>query len=249
MEKSKAIVVGATSGMGREVAIKLAKSDYRVGIIGRRGHLLTDLQEMHPESFISQQLDISNPEATKVLSKLTDKLGGLNLLILAAGYGKPYSQLKHDVTLKIVNTNVVGFTHVVDWCLDFFLKQGFGHLVSIGSIAGTRGCGVDPAYCAAKSFQSNYLEGMQHLINGNGSKVHISIALPGFVEKRDTDVESRFWIDSRKRATNQILKGIEKKKPVIYISRRWALVAGVLTFIPRGIYARLISGYSNNNHG
>ncbi|MCF8379575.1 MAG: SDR family NAD(P)-dependent oxidoreductase [Bacteroidales bacterium] len=239
----KAIVIGATSGMGKELAIKLSNNGYKVGIVGRRGMLLQKMLDSNPNAFVAQTLDISDKETPYVLENLVRSLGGLDLLVITAGFGEPYERLNNHITQKIININVLGFTNVVDWGLNFFLNQGNGHFVSFSSVAGIRGNGIDPAYCASNSFQMNYLEGLRMSIHQTGLPVHVTDIRPGFVEKSTTGVETRFWVTSLEKATNQIYTAILREKRIVYVSPRWRVIAFLLKFIPTTLYVKLLSRY------
>ena len=85
----KAIVVGASSGIGHQLASLLAANGYRVGITGRRDQLLLNLQATNPEQFIVSVFDVTNIATVPLqLKQLTDELGGLDLLVLSSGTGK-----------------------------------------------------------------------------------------------------------------------------------------------------------------
>ena len=239
----KAIVVGATSGMGKELAQLLAKNNYRVGIIGRRENILNEMVASQPESFIARAYDISKAETSAVLKDLTDELGGLDLMVVTAGFGEPYQRLNNNITRKIININIIGFTYITDWVLDFFLKQGHGHLVSFSSIAGMRGFGVDPAYSASNAFQMNYLEALRQNIYQSGVPIHITDVRPGFVEKSTSGVKTRFWITPLEKATRQIYSAIQRKRKIVYISKRWIILAFLLSIIPTTLFLKLISPY------
>ncbi|MCB2222502.1 MAG: SDR family NAD(P)-dependent oxidoreductase [Bacteroidetes bacterium] len=243
-----AIVVGATSGMGQSLAMKLAQEGYRVGIVGRRTERLNEMVRSNPEAFIPLTLDISREDAIRSLNTLVRDLGGLDLLVMAAAYGFPYNALDHDVTVDIISTNVRGFTMVVDWGLKLFLEQGSGQLVSFSSIAGMRGSGVDPAYCAAKAFQMNYLEGVRQVVDQHQKSIYITEIRPGFVEKNDSHVETRFWIDPLDKATQRIYQGIHENRKVVYLSKRWAFIAFLLSLVPKLWLEKLMQGYMQPDH-
>jgi NADP-dependent 3-hydroxy acid dehydrogenase YdfG len=243
-----AMVIGATSGMGRSLAMKLAREGYRVGIVGRRTERLNQMVRSNPDAFVPLTLDISREDALKSLNTLVRELGGLDMLVMAAAYGFPYNALDHEVTHDIVKTNVLGFSLVIDWGLNLFLEQGYGQLVSFSSIAGMRGSGVDPAYCAAKAFQMNYLEGVRQAVDLHNTRIIITEIRPGFVEKSESHVETRFWIDPLDKATQRIYQGICDHRKVVYLSKRWALIAFLLSLVPKLWLEKLMQGYMQPDH-
>src|SRR6202012_2487659 len=136
----RAIVVGASSGIGHQLAVLLAQNNYKVGITGRRDQLLLNLQATNPEQFIVSVFDATDiANVPDHLKKLTDELGGLDLLVLSSGTGKINPALDPGIEQDINQLNVAAFTAITDWTYNYFQKQSFGHLVAISSIAGIRG--------------------------------------------------------------------------------------------------------------
>ena len=158
----KAIIIGATSGIGKQLALLLADTNYVVGITGRRKKLLEELELQRPENFIISDLDITDTSiVTEKLENLVATLGKLDLLVLSSGTGDINENLDFNIEKKTLDVNVIGFTEVVDWAINYFHKQQRGHLVAITSVAGIRGGRHAPAYNASKAFQINYLEGIR----------------------------------------------------------------------------------------
>jgi len=225
----KAIVIGASSGIGREIAIRLAAEGYLVGITGRRQELLTELSTKNPMVFVPQQMDITNLEDTvNQLNELVCKLGGLDLLVLSSGTGDINEMLNFEVEKRTIDTNVSGFTNIVDWAYKFFKNQHSGHLVAITSIAGLRGNASAPAYNATKAFQINYLEGLQQKANKQKIPIIITDIRPGFVDTDMAKGDGKFWVSTVEKASEQIVKAIHRKKKVVYVTKRWAIIALIL---------------------
>src|SRR2546423_13201170 len=112
----KAIVVGASSGIGYQLAVLLAQNGYKVGITGRRDQLLLNLQATNPQQFIVSIFDVTDITAVpQQLKQLTDELGGLDLLVLSSGTGKINPELDTKTEQDINALNVAGFTAVADW--------------------------------------------------------------------------------------------------------------------------------------
>ena len=134
----KAIVVGATSGIGKELAKLLVQNNYKVGITGRRENLLNELKNSNPEKYISKTIDVTKIEQiSQNLEKLIEELGGLDLLILSSGTGDLNPNLDFEIEKRTIETNVLGFTCIADWTFKYFEKQKFGHFVRIYSIVFT----------------------------------------------------------------------------------------------------------------
>jgi short-subunit dehydrogenase len=236
----KAIVIGASSGIGRALALKLAGDGYVVGITGRRKELLESLKLENPSVFISATLDVTDVDTlSEKLMALVEELGGLDLLIISAGTGDLNNQLSFDIENRTIETNIKGFTCIADWGFNFFQQQQTGHLVGISSIGGLRGSGAAPAYNATKAYQINYLEGLRQRANKYRSGITITDVRPGFVDTAMAKGEGKFWVASVEKAARQIYQAIQQKRSVVYITRRWRLIAILLKLIPASVYKRL----------
>jgi len=137
--RKKAIVIGATSGIGRELATLLAENNYQVGITGRRTELLESLKKEKPDSFLWRAFDVTDTKATiEHLEALIAELGGLDLLVISSGIGDVNQNLDFEIEKQAINLNVVGFTAICDWSFKYFEEQKHGHITAITSIAGLR---------------------------------------------------------------------------------------------------------------
>ncbi|TWI94359.1 short-subunit dehydrogenase [Mucilaginibacter frigoritolerans] len=236
----KAIIVGATSGIGRQLAIILEENNYQVGITGRRAELLEELKALKPGCFIASAFDVTNIQQVPFkLKELADQLGGLDLLFMSSGTGKINPTLKPDIERYTNEVNVAGFTAVADWGFNFFQRQAFGHFAAITSIAGTRGSRQAPAYFASKAYQINYLEGLSQKAKKLKYPIYITDIRPGFVDTAMAAGENMFWMATVEKASKQIFDAIQNKKGVVYITKRWRLVAFILRFLPRFLYKRM----------
>jgi len=236
---TKAIIIGATSGIGKELARLLVNNNYTVGITGRRIKLLQNLKKESPNKYSIKSFDIKDTKnISKHLGELVKELGGLDLLIISAGTGDINDNLNFNVEKRTIDTNVSGFTAVADWSFNFFKNQGHGHLAAISSIAGLRGNGQAPAYNATKAFQINYLEGLRQKSN-KLKNVIITEIRPGFVKTKMAKGDGQFWVASPKKVAEQILNAIKKKRKIAYVTKRWVLIAVFLKLLPKVIYDKM----------
>lgn len=224
--KQIAIVVGATSGIGRELALLLAREGYLVGITGRRLILLEELKFQFPDNFIISNFDITDTiEVTKKLNELTTQLGTLDLLILSSGTGDINDNLDFNIEKRTLDVNIIGFTAIADWAINLFQKQKSGHFVAITSIAGLMGGNAHaPAYNATKAFQINYLKGLRKKIITFKMPIYITDIRPGFVDTDMAKGDIKFWIAPAEKVAKQILSAIKNKKKVAYITKRWRII-------------------------
>ena len=236
----RAIVIGATSGIGRALVQVLVENGYIVGATGRREKLLAELQAEHPGKVFISTFDVTDiSTVTEKLSLLVRELGGLDLLVLSSGTGHVNHTLDFAKEKEAVDTNVLPFTLIAGWAYNFFEKQGAGHFVGITSIAGLRGGRHAPAYNATKAFQIRYLEGLRAKAKKSRLPIVITDIRPGFVDTAMAKGEDVFWVAPVGKAAAQIYQAIANKRPVAYVTRRWALIALLMRLVPKFIYERI----------
>jgi short-subunit dehydrogenase len=236
----KAIVIGATSGIGKSITEILIQDNYAVGITGRRLELLQSLKEKYPEQICYSQMDVQDLSSIEsICNELVNKLGGLDLLIIAAGIGDENKSLDFLIENNVIKTNIQGFTCVADWGMNYFKKQGRGHLVNISSIAGLMGNGEAPSYNATKAFQINYLEGLRLNADKSGVEIIVTDVRPGYVDTDMAKGEGMFWVATVEKAAQQIFTAIKRKKKVVYITKRWRIIGWLLRIIPYFLLRKL----------
>lgn len=238
----KAIVFGATSGIGKQLTEVLVQNNYQVAITGRRIEKLEELSVKFPEHIIIKQNDIQQvDEVERVFNEIVDEFGEIDLVVQSSGVGHINPKLEWDKENETILTNVLGVTKLYDLAYNLFRKQGFGHLVGISSIASIRGNRAAPAYFASKAYQKAYLESLYIKTKTIASNnVFITDIRPGFVDTAMALGDGIFWMVSLEKATKQIFKAIKKKKRVAYISKRWAIIAFVLKIVPAWLLRKAI---------
>ncbi len=234
----KAIIIGASTGIGRALANVLLENDYKVAITGIENEILSELTHISNENLNVKYLDCTTHKCSEVINDSIVWLGGLDLLVFSAGIGHLDKNLGFEIENEANKLNVLAFTEIADKSYRYFESKGEGHFVAITSVAGLRGNRMAPAYHAAKSYQISYLQGLrQKLINSNLS-ITITDIRPGFV---DTGLVNKkhFWMASKELAAQQIFNIIKKKKNIGYVTKRWLLIAFLLRLIPSWIYNRI----------
>ncbi|MDD5170434.1 MAG: SDR family NAD(P)-dependent oxidoreductase [Syntrophales bacterium] len=236
----RAIVIGASSGIGRELAIVLSQDGFVVGLTGRRIDHLEELRSNLPNPAFCRQMDISDhSRAMELLEDLIDEMGGVDLVVISAGTGFINSDLNWSEEKETIDVNVSGFAAMANVAFRHFVKAGRGHLVGISSIAAIRGSGDAPAYNASKAFLSNYLEGLRISASKAGLPILVTDVKPGFVDTAMAKGEGLFWVAPPQKAARQIHKAIQKKAKHVYITRRWSVIGCLLRVLPDFIYAKL----------
>lgn len=234
------VIVGATSGIGYEVAKIYITKGWLVGLAGRRLENLTELQSLNPQQVFTEQIDVTREDAPENLMRLVEKLGGMDVLFLSSGVGLQNKDLDINIELKTTYTNVDGFVRIVDTAYRFFKKQNRGHIAVISSIAGTKGLGVAPAYSATKRFQNTYIDSLVQLTHITKLDIRFTDIRPGFVRTPLLNDANSYplMMDPQKVAAN-IVKGIEKKKRILTIDWRYRILVFFWRMIPQCIWERL----------
>lgn len=239
MTEQKAIIIGATSGIGQEVAKILVRQGWRIGIAGRREEALRALQATAPGQIAVEPLDVTEEASTLHLHRLIDKLGGMDLFFLSSGVGHQNRDLQPDIELNTTRTNVEGFTRMTNAAFHYFKEKGSGHIAVISSIAGTKGLGVAPAYSATKRFQNTYIEALAQLARMQHIDIHFTDIRPGFV---DTDLlkNGKYpMLMKKERVARHIVKALKRKKRIAVIDGRYRVLVFFWRMIPRWLWERL----------
>lgn len=241
MDKSKRIVIiGATSGIGYEIAKLYISAGWQTGLAGRRVELLEPLRQMAPERVCIQYIDVTATDAEHNLNLLIEQLGGMDLFLLSSGTGSQNAVLDPAIELLTVNTNGVGFVRMITSAYRYFTKRKqSGHIAAITSIAGTKGLGIAPAYSATKRFQNCYLEALDQLACMEKTGVSFTDIRPGFV---DTPLLKSGYYPMKMKSdfvAEKIVKAISQNKRRVVIDWRYAIIVFFWKLIPSGIWRRL----------
>jgi short-subunit dehydrogenase len=242
MEQRRAIIIGATSGIGLEVAKTLAIKGWLVGIAGRRQELLQQIQHEHQNIVATEQIDVTQTNAPEGLLKLIENLGGMDLYFHSSGIGYQNTELNMERELATVETNAVGMTRMVGAAFHYFEAhpEQKGQIAVISSIAGTKGLGAAPAYSATKRYVNLYLECLTQLCHIR-RLYHITIhdIRPGFVRTALISGSNYpLQLDAAKVA-QQIIKKLEQRRAIITIDWRYRLLVFFWRLIPRWLWVRM----------
>ena len=161
MNSKRAIIMGATSGIGRCVALGLLRQGWTIGVAGRRTETLESLKAVDPEHVFTRTIDVTRPDAPRLLTTLIEEMGGMDLYFHSSGCGHQNLELEPTIEDRTLMTNAYGFTQMVGQAFRYFRDAHRpGRIAVITSIAGTKGMGAAPAYSATKRFQWNYIEAL-----------------------------------------------------------------------------------------
>ncbi|MFC5365478.1 SDR family NAD(P)-dependent oxidoreductase [Salinirubrum litoreum] len=235
-----AIIVGASSGIGEALAYELADEGYEVGLAARRLERLQEIGSDLPTKAYVAKMDVTEvEEARDRLRRLIDAMGGCDLLVLSAGVGDLNPDLDWEPERQTVDVNVRGFTALATLGMQTFAEQGSGHLVGISSVAANFGNGGAPAYNASKAYVARYLEGLRYWADNADADITVTDVEPGFVDTKMAMGDELFWMASPETAAEQIASAIRAKRRHVYVTRRWRLVAWLLSVLPERVLSRL----------
>lgn len=234
------IIIGATSGIGKALFEKYIKEGNRLGIVGRRMHLLDELNHQHPSNTYTATADITKQdEIEQAISSLQKEIGSIDLAIVCSGIGELNPSLDYNVERPTIDTNVTGWTFVVDMLYNIFEQQGHGHLLAITSAGGLRGEPMAPAYSATKAYQINYMEALRKKAYKAGGKITVTDVRPGLVDTAMAKGEGLFWVMPVEKVAQQICTAICSKKSKVYITKRWHILAIINKSLPFVLFKRL----------
>ena len=234
------VIIGATSGIGKALFEKYARGDNRIGIVGRRANLLDELCQKYPSKTITAKADITNlEEIEQAINALHKELEYIDLAIMCSGTGDINATLEYNVERLTIDTNITGWTFVIDRLYNIFVQQGHGHLVAITSAGGFRGEPIAPAHSASKAYQINYMEALRKKAYKSGSQIYVTDIRPGLVNTAMAKGEGLFWVMQVEKVANQIITAIHKNKYKAYVTKRWHILAIINKNLPFALYKRI----------
>ena len=240
--KRHAVIVGATSGIGLEVARVLASKGWAVGIAGRRRELLSEIQRNMPGIVATECIDVTAQDSSAALMRLIENTGGMDLYFHSSGIGYQNTELDMGRELATVETNAVGMTRMVGAAFHYLEQHPDqrSQIAVISSIARTRGLGAAPAYSSSKRYTSHYLECLTQLCHLRRLR-HISIhdIRPGFVRTPLISGANYPLQLEPSAVARQIVMGLERNQSIITIDWRYRLLVFFWRLIPRWLWVRL----------
>ena len=234
------VIIGATSGIGKALFEKYANENKRIGIIGRRAHLLDELYQKYPSKTIPTKADITNlNEIEQAINALHKEMEYIDLAIVCSGTGDINATLDYSIERPAIDTNIVGWTFVIDMLYHILEQQGHGHLVAITSAGGLRGEAMAPAYSATKAYQINYMEALCKKAYKSRKQIAVTDIRPGLINTAMAKGEGLFWVMPVDKVASQIIAAIRKKKSKAYVTKRWHILAIINKILPYCLYKRM----------
>jgi decaprenylphospho-beta-D-erythro-pentofuranosid-2-ulose 2-reductase len=240
----RAIVIGASSGMGAALVRRLVHEGYRVAAIARRADVLRELAaelNRDEQRVWTYAHDVALTEqAPGLFREIVATLDGLDLVVYSSGVMPRVREDQFDTAIdrEVIEVNVIGAMSWLNLAAERFQAQRGGMIVGIGSVAGDRGRRGNPAYCASKAALHTYLESLRNRLSRFG--VHVLTVKPGPVSTPMTAGLGRMplMIDANA-AADQIFSAIARRSDTAYVPLPWALIMPVVRAIPSVIFRRM----------
>lgn len=238
----KILIMGATSGIGLQLAREFASRGWMVGAAGRDTGALDILREEWPENVATRRIDVNDPDAAMEMGTLIGEMGGLDTYLHVAGIGFDNPSLEASKELATMETNVVGFTRMVGaayrWLRDH--NGGRGRIAAVTSVAGTDGIGQLAAYSASKRCQQAYLRALDQLSRLEGLAIRVTDIRPGWIRTPLLDDSRRYpMLMGKENAARKIFRAIEGGRRVAVIGWRWNILVGLWRLLPGWLWVRL----------
>ena len=236
-------ITGASSGIGKALAIKFAQEGWKVAISARRENLLKEISKSQ-NNIDYFPLDVTDIEKCKtVFNDVKKKLGNVNISVFCTGIHDPKSEKKLNLekVRKIMEVNFFGTVNSINAVYDYYKDKKSGQISIVSSVAGYRGLPAAGAYCASKSALSSFAESLY--FDFKRDNVRISLVSPGFIKTPMTD-QNDFpmpMIKSPEFAAEQMFKGLTKSKSFeIHFPKTFTSLMKVLRVIPNGLYFKIV---------
>jgi len=247
MSERRILITGASDGIGKALALELAKRGYHLALTARRIDKLTELKLDIEQRFSQIKVEVAAMDVGELacveptIRGLSKALGGLDIVMANAGiaYAGKFGESPLEKHIEVIHTNVSGAMATLDAALKLFREQGYGHLVGTSSVAAYRGFPRNAAYCASKAALSTFMEALR--AETHKENIDITVLHPGYIDTEiNRAVPSRPFLIYVDKGASVIADLIEKKVarstvPVF----PWNLVAPILKQLPTAIVARL----------
>jgi short-subunit dehydrogenase len=243
-----AVITGASSGIGWELAKLLASQQCAVGVLARRKDrletLVAEIQAAGGKAACVAGDVTDRAQTVAAIRALRDQLGPVDLLIANSGVGVPTTlePLNIDEVEQMFKVNTLGVIYAIEAVLPEMVQRGRGHLAAISSLASYLGMPGESGYCSSKAAVNVYMEGLRIQLRQRG--VAVTLICPGFIETPMTAVNT-FWMPflmKADRAARLIVRALARKKKVYNFPWQTALLMRGATWLPDWVLERVFAG-------
>jgi short-subunit dehydrogenase len=242
----KTIVLGASSGIGAEIAKQLLLGGHKVVFIARRTEemearvqecgVLSSSAKAH---ILTHDVAITS-SAEPLFQEAIQKLEGLDEIYFASGvmYKVGIDEFNTEQDISMLQVNLIGAIAWLNLAAKYFSQKGSGKIIGISSIAGDRGRVGNPVYNTSKAALNTYLEALRNRLSKKG--IQVLTVKPGFIDTAMTKgMKGLFWVISPSRAASIILQATDSGQEEIYVPARWWLVGFIIRIIPSFLFKKL----------
>lgn len=242
MGYQNALITGASSGLGRGLAVWFAKKGTTVYAAARRTAQLEELRaecKDAPGKIVPLELDVSDSDATYArVGKLDAECGGLDLVVANAGIaGETYAKRPDWPTIhRMIDVNCAGAAATIMGAMPAMIERKKGQVVGVSSLAAFNGLPRMAAYCASKAYLMTFLEGLRCDVGPLG--ISVCSIHPGFVKTEMTAKNTKkmpFLLEADD-AITRMAKAIERQAKVYVFPWQMSLGVSFLSALPRPLF-------------
>jgi len=241
--EKKIWITGASSGIGKALAIKFANQGWQVAASARRENLLKDLNNQNPNIY-SFPLDVRNENESKnTFQNIIKKFQTIDISVFCTGMHDPDAEkkLSSEKIREIMETNFFGTLNCIMAVNTYFRERKNGHIAIVSSVAGYRGLPAASGYCASKSALISLAESLY--FDFKRYNVKVSVINPGFIKTPMTD-KNKFpmpMIKSAEFAAEKMFTGLTKKNVFeIHFPLAFTIIMKLLKIMPNWLYFLLV---------
>ena len=237
----RVVVVGASSGIGLQVAETLAAAGVRVGLAARRTGPLAELRQKYPGAVEYAAIDVNHAEAPARLEALVEALGGMDVYFHVAGVGFRNDALDPGLEADVIAANAAGFARMLAAAYDYFRRNGGrGRIAAVTSVAGTKGIGSMPAYSASKRCAQTYMQALEQLARQEGVEVEFTDIRPGWIDTPLLTPGTSHALEMTPQyAVPRIIRALAGHRRVAVIDWRWRIVVALWRLLPSWLWVRM----------
>jgi short-subunit dehydrogenase len=246
--RRRGLIIGASDGLGAELARKLAKEGFSLALLARRKEkldaLCTEINlSLNERRTLAYAHDVTEFDKVRaLLRRIVTDLGGLDLVIFVAGVNYPpggMDKYNFENDRRMIEVNLIGAMAWLHPIAEMFQSAKAGQIVGIASVAGDRGRVGNPGYNTSKAGLATYLEALRNRLTRHG--VNVLTVKPGFLKTemlKAAQGATPFAIEPSK-AADDIVKAMKKRKQVIYTASIWRWIMLAIQHTPSVIFRRL----------
>lgn len=245
----RAIVIGASSGIGREIARLYINRGWMVGVAARREQALDELRQLAPDRVKTACVDVTQRGCENDIAMLIHSLGSVcDVYWHVAGVGRKNYDLNEGIEVQTSQTNATGFVRSVGMAFRHMAEQGYGHIAVVSSIAGTKGLGPSPAYSATKALQGTYIQALEQLAHSRKLNLRFTDVRPGFVDtpllngdKGSLGESASCYpmLMSADKVARRAVRAVERRRCRVVIDARWRIITALWKLIPDWLWRRI----------